>query len=225
VTAIRCVVFDLDDTLFLERDYVRSGFLAVGRWAADALGIADFASRAWAELESGRRGDIFDRVLAATGRPYDRQAVQAMVSIYRDHVPSLSLLDDARACLTHLSGKAVLACVTDGPLASQRAKAQVLDLGRWFDPVVFTAALGPGFGKPHPRAFQIIEAATGSSGRACAYIADNPAKDFGGPASLGWRTVRVVRRGGLHSTLRSGGDVEMELPDLTSLPEALGFLR
>ena len=38
-----CVVFDIDDTLYLERDYVLSGFAAVGPWARDWLAIPDFA--------------------------------------------------------------------------------------------------------------------------------------------------------------------------------------
>ena len=30
---MQVLVFDIDDTLYLERDYVRSGFGAAGRWA------------------------------------------------------------------------------------------------------------------------------------------------------------------------------------------------
>jgi hypothetical protein len=37
-----CAVFDIDDTLYLERDYVRSGFEAVGRWAVKWIQIEDF---------------------------------------------------------------------------------------------------------------------------------------------------------------------------------------
>jgi FMN phosphatase YigB (HAD superfamily) len=54
-------------------------------------------------------------------------------------------------------------------------------------------------------------------------VADNPAKDFAAPASLGWRAVRVVRPGGLHALAPSGADVERELSDLTTLPELLGI--
>ena len=34
------VTFDLDDTLYLERDFVRSGFAAVGAWLATERGYA-----------------------------------------------------------------------------------------------------------------------------------------------------------------------------------------
>ena len=39
---VRCVAFDLDDTLYLERDYVRSGFWAVGRWIESHVAVTDF---------------------------------------------------------------------------------------------------------------------------------------------------------------------------------------
>jgi len=55
-------VLDIDDTLYLERDYVRSGFCAVGRWLAEHQNVEDFFERAWALFEAGARGNIFDTV-------------------------------------------------------------------------------------------------------------------------------------------------------------------
>jgi putative hydrolase of the HAD superfamily len=43
--AIRCVVFDVDDTLYLERDYVRSGFDSVGAWLQRDSGVVGFSDR------------------------------------------------------------------------------------------------------------------------------------------------------------------------------------
>ena len=63
----RLVVLDIDDTLYLERDYVRSGFAAVGAWAQDELGVDGLGDRAWAAVEAGTRRTIFDEALAASG--------------------------------------------------------------------------------------------------------------------------------------------------------------
>ena len=66
---IRGIVFDIDDTLYLERDYVRSGFAhvarEVGRTDDEAGRLHDWLIRAF---ESGVRGDTFDRLRAAHPR-------------------------------------------------------------------------------------------------------------------------------------------------------------
>ena len=218
----RLVVVDIDDTLYLERDYVRSGFAAVGAWARDELGLDGLGERAWAAFEAGVRRTIFDEVLAAAGREPTPELVGQMVEVYRDHRPDIALLDDARAWLDAVPDDAVVAAVTDGPLASQRAKAEALDLRRWVDTIVFTAELGPGMGKPHPAAFERLERELGLAGPCCAYVADNPAKDFVAPRRLGWRTVRVRRPEGLHAGVPSGDDVDVEIATLAELDAALG---
>lgn len=208
-----CVVFDLDDTLFLERDYVRSGFDAVGAELAE-LGVTGFGETAWEAFLQGVRGRIFDVALEQVGCPPSAELVARLVTVYRAHAPAITMLSDARACLDRLTGHVPLAVVTDGPIESQRAKAAALDVEAWAAIAVFTADLGDGFGKPHRRPFELVEEATGCSAERCVYLADNPAKDFGGPRSLGWRTVRVRRPASLHHTVDSGDDVDHEVIDL-----------
>jgi putative hydrolase of the HAD superfamily len=214
----RCVVFDLDDTLFLERDYVRSGFAAVGQWAQRELGIGELAEDCWTRFERGERGRIFDESLMARGIRPTSTLVAELVGVYREHPPTIELLPDAHACIAGLRRRGdVLAVVTDGPLPSQRRKAEALGVESWAQVVVFTDALGPGFGKPHCRAFAEIEAQSGLRGSACTYVADNTAKDFAGPKALGWRTVRVRRSLGLHRAEPSPLEVDVEMHDLFEL--------
>ncbi len=220
----RLVVLDIDDTLYLERDYVRSGFDAVGAWARVELGVDDLGERAWAAFEAGVRRTIFDDALAAAGVEPTADLVPRLVEVYRAHAPAIEMLPDARAWLDALApGDVAVAVVTDGPLASQQAKAEALALTRWADLVVFTETLGAGHGKPHPAAFEHLERELGLRGAQCAYVADNPAKDFVAPRSLGWRTVRVRRPGGLHAEVPSGDDVDAEITSLADLDDALGW--
>jgi len=165
------------------------------------------------------RGDTFDRALAALGREPEPGRVAELVAIYREHDPAIVLAPDAASFLAaaQTAGRP-LAAVTDGPLASQRAKARALDLASVCRTVVFTAELGAGFGKPHPRAFEAVQELTGRPHAAHLYLADNPAKDFGGPRSLGWATVRVRRAGSLHEAVATPDDVDLELADLSDLP-------
>lgn len=215
--AVACVVFDIDDTLYLERDYVRSGLRAVDRWVRRELGVLEFFETAWDAFDRGVRGRIFDYVLQESGFDASPEIIDRLVSIYRTHTPDIELLPDARGCLDALRAGFALAIVTDGHADSQRAKVAALGTDRWIAPTLLTSTLGQGFGKPHPRAFRMIEAATGFNGPKCTYVADNPAKDFAGPKSLGWRTVRVRRTGALHGANSSGADVDVEMDDLSEL--------
>ena len=88
-TVRRAVVFDIDDTLYLERDYVRSGFAAAGAWAHTELGLADLGERAWGIFEDGVRGRIFDEALVACGARADGAVVSRLVDVYRSHVPAI----------------------------------------------------------------------------------------------------------------------------------------
>ena len=223
--AIRCVVFDLDDTLYLERDYVRSGFAAVAAWARSELGVPGLLEAAWAAFERGTRHTVFNEVLLDAGVEPTKARIDALVAQYRRHVPSIDLLPDARACLETLSGRVTMAAISDGPIESQQAKVGALGLTRWLDPIVLTAELGPGIQKPHPRAYELVQARAGCLPQECAYVGDNPTKDFAAPASLGWRTVRVRRLMGLHTHLTSGREVEAEIPDLSTLPAVLRLNR
>jgi putative hydrolase of the HAD superfamily len=214
---VDAIVLDIDDTLYLERDYVRSGFDAVSRWAQRELGIEDFGARAWAAFEAGARNTIFDDVLAQCGASLDDAVITELVARYRTHAPSITLAADARAGLDRWRDQVGLAAVTDGHLSSQQAKAKALGLDNWTSTVVFTASLGPGKGKPDPAAFEVVQEVLGVDGKSCVYVADNPAKDFGGPRSLGWRTVRVRRRLSLHAGVDSGDDVDQEIHTLDDL--------
>lgn len=216
-----CITFDIDDTLYLERDYVRSGFEAVGAAIREDLKINGFAEHAWALFESGVRGDIFDRTLNAFEIVESPTLIARLVTIYREHSPSIGLLPDVANVLTSLRESHSVAVVSDGPLSSQSAKVAALALERWTDNIVLTAGLGPGFGKPHPRAFELVQRRTGTEHARCVYVADNPRKDFAGPHELGWRTVRIRRPGGLHEAEPSGDDVGHEISNLSELAEAL----
>jgi len=204
---------------------VRSGFTAVDAWARNELGVDGLGERAWAAFESGVRRTIFDEALAGVGVDGAANLVPRLVEVYRSHVPTIEMLADARDWLDGLAPHIAVAVVTDGPVASQQAKAEALVIARWADLVVFTESLGPGQGKPHPAAFEHLERELGVSGDRCAYVADNPAKDFVAPHRLGWRTVRVRRPGGLHAEVPSGEDVDAEITSLADLDAALAWKR
>jgi putative hydrolase of the HAD superfamily len=218
-----CVVFDIDDTLYLERDYVVSGFNAVGRWATDWLAIANFQEHCASAFRSGVRGKIFDEALSRCSIEASPALVQALVEIYRTHVPNIQLTPDCEDTLPQVAERWPIAIVTDGPPAAQSAKAHALSLRKIANPIVLTGTLSDEFGKPHKHGFMLIERALPST--KFVYVADNPNKDFAGPKSLDWITIRVRRGEGLHYLTESVRDrPDVEIPDFTPLLPLLSQL-
>lgn len=194
------IVLDLDDTLYLERDYARSGFAAVER----CLGLESpalapgFAAAAWEVFESGGRDYIFNRVLGGRGCD-DASLVARLVEVYRAHRPAIGLLPDARAFLAAAAGHE-LVLLTDGPVISQSAKIEALGIAPMLARMVLTDGWGLAYRKPHPRAY--LEIAADRNPAQCLAIGDNPAKDFSVPLALGWRSpIRVRRAGALHTAV------------------------
>jgi len=191
------LILDLDDTLYLERDYVRSGFDAVGRYVAEACGVQDFGERCWALFESGVRGVTFNRALGEAGLSGSIDC-GALVDMYRTHTPSLRLQDDAAQFLRDWPSDRPLGLITDGPVPSQSAKIAALGLQVRLSPIVISDEFGTEFRKPHDRPFQTVEKALGLAPDQLTYIADNPIKDFIAPRRRGWGTVRIRRPEGEH---------------------------
>ena len=62
---IAAVIFDLDDTLFPEREYAFSGFRAVARAFSHVLGEVESATARMRELfDSQHRRRVFNQILA-----------------------------------------------------------------------------------------------------------------------------------------------------------------
>ncbi len=219
-----CIVLDLDDTLFLERDYVFSGFAAVGRWAQARFDIKDFALRATRHFEDGGRRNIFNHVLTECGCSVEDGDIAAMVSVYRRHFPNISLLPDAVEFLDQFRGIVRLGLVTDGPVESQRRKFAALQLNSVFDIVVFTALWGQSYSKPSRRAFQLIQDRFGKDRMEFAYVADNPIKDFQGPRELNWKTIRVRRAAGIYSGAEATYSEDAHI-EVKTLKEVISLFR
>ena len=209
------LVFDVDDTLYLERDYVLSGFRCVGQHLHSTLGVEGFTDRAWRRFLNGGRNDIFDRTLEDLGAEFNARLIAELVEVYRNHVPDIELLPDSRRCLEAVRSSGIaMGIVTDGPSSSQHAKIKALGLEHYAEVVVVTADLGPGRSKPHLAPFQAVQQRLGMEGPFLTYVADNPTKDFLAPARLGWRTLRVRREAALHRHRPSGPDVGREVTSL-----------
>lgn len=193
------IVFDLDDTLYLERDYAFSGFSALDRWLQQTRGIGGFADCARNAFTDGHRSHVFDHALATMGIEPTPRLIDEMVQLYRTHLPDLRLADDVASFFERWPADQPLALLTDGFHETQRNKVVALGLEESrLNPIVYTDAWGAEYWKPHSRGFEFIADVFDLPPSAMAYVADNPAKDFVAPRALGWRAIQIARPGGVH---------------------------
>ena len=224
---LRAVVFDLDDTLYPEREYVRSGFHAVAAWSEEHLGIS--ADDAFAQLdrlfEQGVRGDTFNRWLEANGKGPD-ETVEVLVNVYRDHDPTIVPHDGVQPLLERLGQRYLLGLVSDGAPEIQARKLARLGLAKHFGSVVFPTNRAEW--KPSPDSLKKALTALGVSGPEAVYVADNPAKDFLGARSAAMRSIRVRDTRGLHARAEPPSPEHApddEIPRLSELESLLTRLE
>lgn len=220
IPGIRAVVFDLDDTLYPEREFAFSGFRAVSEWLQRKIACTSDPEAIMRKLfDSPHRGQVFDQVLKELGCEQSAELVPQMVDYFRQHSPVIRLHPDAISAMDRWAGRFLMGIVSDGFLSVQQKKVQALGLESRINLVILTDRWGREFWKPHPRAFQEIEKTWQVSGRACLYIADNPRKDFIAPVQLGWRTVRVCRLEGVYCQEESaeGGNPEFTISSLDQI--------
>ncbi len=228
--ALTAVAFDLDDTLYPEREFVRSGYRAVAEWAEGRLGLA--APITLAELESlfeaGIRREIFDLWLEEKGLD-PATWVPTMIETYRGHSPRINLFPDAQPLIHWLRARRVrLGLITEGVRGVQQGKLRALGLDRTFEAVVIGGEDERENWKPSRAPFESWLAEMNLKGEGTWYLGDNPAKDFRGAREAGMHTIRVRRMGGLHASqepLTQNDAAEVEVRDLSEvmsvLPSAL----
>ena len=198
---ITTVIFDLDDTLYDEMDFCRSGFRAAAPHIAalsDAHSVEAVFATLWKCFIAGNRGSTFNIALAELGIPCDGPLIHKLVEVYRTHMPRLTLPPESRAVLEDLKDRYTLGLLTDGFLPTQRLKVQALGIERYFRAILYTEELGREFWKPSPRGFEKLLDLLGARPDETVYVADNETKDFIAPNRLGLLTIQVLRPSGLH---------------------------
>lgn len=220
---ITTVVFDLDDTLYDEIEYCKTGFMAVAEFIAKlsqtstARNIFDVL---WSQFTAGNRKNTFNAVLDELGISYDDKLIEELVNVYRSHNPAIKLPRDSRDVLCELRAKYTLALITDGFLPAQQLKVKSLRIEEFFECIVYTEQLGREFWKPSPAGFEKILRTLNARPENTVYIGDNEKKDFIAPNKLGFFTVQLIRPARLHTKVSSDPDgrAQYVINEITRLP-------
>ena len=197
---IKAVIFDLDDTLISEKEYVRSGFRQVAINISDEykLDMNEIYKLLLDTCEEDSK-NVFNRVFDKLNISYEIDDIKKLVEIYRGHKPEIKLYDDAKYILDTLYKKGIkLGMITDGYKITQRKKLEALNIDNYFEYIVVTDELGKEYWKPHERSYKLMSKKLNVDLSEMVYIGDNEAKDFVTANLLGVKTIRIERINGIY---------------------------
>ena len=181
-------VFDLDDTLFSERDYVRSALEFTGSLVNKLFGTSDSVEQL-KKLYSAGHTDPIGAFWLTNNLPLP--AKETVVAAMRAHPPNIKLRSGAALLLNSLRRKNIgFSIMTDGRSLTQRAKIAAL---RCLDARVILISQESGWEKPDPRCYQRFESLLPD--RCFTYVGDNLTKDFVTAKKFGWFTIMLVDDG------------------------------
>lgn len=215
----KVVVFDLDDTLYKEIDFLKSAY----RHIASLVSNANAPEEAVYELmlntyQTG--GNAFEETVRQFG--FRLYSVQWMLCVYRHHKPKITLDENTWQTLEQLKANGVtMGIISDGRLQQQWNKIEALELMKFVDKKNIVINDIEDRFKPDRRSFRFFMDKFGKEADYW-YIGDNTAKDFVAPNSLGWTTVCLLDDGrNIHrQTMPTGAN--MDVRHINEIPKIIG---
>lgn len=215
----------MDDTLYDELDYYKSGLAAAASVIAEdnKLDKKTVFETVWEVFSAGNHTTTFNEALDTLAVAYTADDIRKLVEVLRGHSPRIMLPAESRAVLEALKGRYRLALITDGFLPAQKLKARALDIESYFDCMIFTEELGREYWKPSTAAFEKMLDELALRPQQCVYVGDNLTKDFIAPNKLGFATVLLRRAGGFHTSPApdTSAEAAYRIERLSELPKLL----
>tara|TARA_Y200000002_G_scaffold150198_2_gene124168 strand:+ start:31723 stop:32376 length:654 start_codon:yes stop_codon:yes gene_type:complete len=195
------IVFDLDDTLYKEIDFVKSAYIYICKYIRSRFGI-DFFSQIQECIDDGV--NFYDYIISKLHHKHNF-SIEKYLELYRFHYPKLSLSTDTSEFLNNISDRKIgFSIITDGRSISQNNKIKALGLSHLAQKIIISEETG--YEKPHINNFKIIEKVYPD--KKFLYVADNTSKDFLAPNTLKWDTVCLLDNG--HNIHKQNFDLQIQ---------------
>jgi FMN phosphatase YigB (HAD superfamily) len=210
---IKGIIFDLDDTLYDEKQYIKSGFKAVSEY----LKVDDAADKMWAYYNAGEQA--IDKYLYEIAQ---LEKKTECLMVYRNHMPNITLSNNVGNLLVSLKEKGFkIGIITDGRPNGQHNKISALELDRIVDDVIVTDELGgEQFRKPCDIAFRIMQKRWRIPFEQIIYLGDNVDKDFQAPKQLGMQYMLINNGNGIYATSKDGETISKAIEKVKFWHEA-----
>jgi putative hydrolase of the HAD superfamily len=220
---IRALIFDLDDTLYREKDFVRSGYRAVAQHVAKAYKCK--FERVFSTMMNTLSTHGKEMVLPVLKDRFLDPSIPLteLVGIYRIHRPAICLFPGYLKLLKALGNSYRLGIITDGLPEVQKRKVRALDLENLMDNIVYTWEYGREKEKPHPYPFSLMLTTLQAKADSSLFIGDSLGKDCRGAHEAGMRCVQVgsPSSSGNPSVGAEGKQPDFIIESLHQLPEIL----
>jgi len=178
------IVFDLDDTLYNEIDYLKSAYKSIAIF---------LEPNHWKPLYSKMfalyrcKMNVFEFLANTYGVEKDN-----LLDMYRNHNPDIQLFDGVLELFEAIKSKnGKIGLLTDGRSKTQRAKIKSLGIENYIDKIIISEEIGSE--KPNVANFKAIENVLPAI--EYYYFADNLIKDFITAKTLNWKTIALVDNG------------------------------
>lgn len=186
----KIVIFDLDDTLYKEIDFLKSAFREIADYLRDQYGIIGLFPEMLQYYEEKK--DVFQELINLYRIPIEKQF---LIDMYRNHFPQIQLDEDTTFVLDRLKSNPVilLGLITDGRLISQMNTIKALGLDQYINEESIIISGVWQRQKPDEFLYSLIEE---QYPNCCyMYVGDNIEKDFLAPNQKGWETVCLLDNG------------------------------
>ena len=226
---IKLICFDLDDTLYNENDFVKSGFIAVSEYLEDNYSIKNVYP-ALEKLYKINKKNVFNRLLDSYKIEYNQNIIKVLLDIYHYHTDlKIFLNEETKKLLIDIKKRGYyLGIITDGIPKVQRNKIKTLLLEDLVDYYIVTDEFGSiEYRKPNPISFKQILNHFNLTADEMLYIGDNPKKDFAVSQHLPIHTVHYKNVESLYLGSDYLNDIKPEfmIDDLTKIFEIIKELN
>lgn len=200
---IEAIIFDLDDTLISEKQYIESGFKAVTK-ELNRLYLLDSEEtlKKMLELFNQSSSNVFNRLLDLLNIKYSKEVIIDLIKCYREHKPEIEFFEDVIPVINKLrNSEYKLGIITDGYKETQFRKIEALKCHDLFDEIIITDQLGREYWKPHEKSYKLMAQKLNVDLESMVYIGDNLKKDFITANKLGIQTVYIKRKNGVYEDI------------------------
>lgn len=199
---IKAIIFDLDDTLIFEKEYVKSGFWVIAENLKNIINQeTNNIFNNLIKLFDINPKNVFNRLFEKYNINYNQKDINYLINIYRNHKPNIRYFPDVAPFLKYIK-KNKLNCgiITDGYINTQTQKLKILKAINSFNSIIITDKLGVNYRKPHPLSFELMKKKLKVNFNEMIYVGDNPKKDFYISHIYPIITIRIMRKGIYHKS-------------------------